>query len=340
MQWSEAHRVAMLAAAHAHRDLGIDTSRRIDVFAAIEKSDILLAFEPFPRLSGAYFSDPNVKAAILINANHPLSRQRYTAAHELGHHLLSHGTSVDPATEPLFRWGGTNPPDTEMVAEAFAAWFLMPPRLVQSCLSELGIVRPERPDEVYTLSLRLGTSYEATARHLPNLQLASGSAVDGWIRVQPRDIKTALTLGMPVGDLRYDLWPLTYRDNDRHFVVQPGDRLVVSLSEIPSSGFTWQYDEPPLGCVFVADSFERQSTVDMWNRAAPENLLGEAEGAEVRRAFEFEVSLEAPEVSSTLSFRKEQPWDPDAVSDRYAISLRIEPPRRGVPQDKLVLQVA
>src|SRR5437867_2727207 len=102
MRWEEAHRLAMLRAAHAHRELGIDPTRRIDIFRAIEDAELILSFEPMPNLSGAYYRD----AGILVNANHPLARQRYTAAHEFGHHLFRHDTSVDPLTEPLARWGG------------------------------------------------------------------------------------------------------------------------------------------------------------------------------------------------------------------------------------------
>jgi len=105
MNWGEAHRIAMVAAAHAHSDLHIDSDRRIDVFRVIEAEGLVLGFQPSPHLSGAYISEPGTKAGIFINANHPLARQRYSAAHELGHHLLGHGTSVDPETDPVVPLG-------------------------------------------------------------------------------------------------------------------------------------------------------------------------------------------------------------------------------------------
>src|SRR6266404_355005 len=180
MQWQDAHRSAMLAAAHAHKDYGVDTTRRIDVFAVIEQAELILGFEPMPKLSGAYYAG----AGVLINANHPLARQRYTAGHELGHHVFGHETSVDPLVDPLTSWGATTHwPPHEKQAEAFAAWFLMPKRLVETSLEQLELQRPQTAEDVYAVALRLGTSFEATARHLRNLRLAEASQVKAWLDV-------------------------------------------------------------------------------------------------------------------------------------------------------------
>ena len=97
----------MAAAAYAHADYDIDTSKRIDVFDVIDRAGLLLAFEPFRKLSGAFlrFPDADVEG-IVINSLHPLARQRYSAAHEFGHFRLGHASSIDPESEPLSRWGG------------------------------------------------------------------------------------------------------------------------------------------------------------------------------------------------------------------------------------------
>src|SRR2546423_1314081 len=252
MRWEEAHRLGMLKAARVHRLYHVDTSRRVDVFGVIEKAGLILGFEPMPRLSGAYYS----QAGILVNANHPLARQRYTAAHELGHHVFEHETSVDPHMDPLARWGKTaHWPAHEKQAEAFAAWFLMPQKLVESSLGELNIERPETPEDVYALALRLGTSYEATARHLPNLRLASRDTRDWWLKAQLAKVKVGLAAGAPPASLRNDVWRLDERDNLAQIFVRVGDRLVIDLEDTPSSGYLWRATRPIGELGVVLDSF-------------------------------------------------------------------------------------
>ena len=63
-------------------------------------------------------------------------------------------------------------PDEEKLAEAFAAWFLMPLPAVASAMRRMGISRPRGPEDVHQIACWLGTSFAGTARHLVNLQLA------------------------------------------------------------------------------------------------------------------------------------------------------------------------
>jgi hypothetical protein len=137
MRWEQAHQLARLRAAHFQKDLGIVPTQRIDVFGVIRDADLLLAFEPMPRLSGAYFA---AERAILINANTHSHGSASQSDHELGHFAFGHGSSVDPLTDPLSRWGGSSRwrPE-EKQAETFSAWFLMPKQLVSQSLDQLGL---------------------------------------------------------------------------------------------------------------------------------------------------------------------------------------------------------
>jgi Zn-dependent peptidase ImmA (M78 family) len=57
---------------------------------------------------------------ILVNSREPVVRQRFTLAHEYGHHRLGHGSVCD---ERIW-WGATDP--REAAANRFAAEFLVP----------------------------------------------------------------------------------------------------------------------------------------------------------------------------------------------------------------------
>jgi len=317
----------MLRAAHAHRDLEIDVTSRIDVFRAIEDAELILAFEPMPNLSGAYYRN----AGVLINANHPLARQRYTAAHEFGHHLFKHGTSVDPMTDPLARWGGqTHWPDHEKQAEAFAAWFLMPKKLVNASLDQLGLKRPGSAQDVYSLALRLGTSYEATARHLPNLKLGSQTQRDGWLKAKPRELKLALAEGAPPKDMRNDVWRIDERDNGAVVAVRIGDRLVIELRDVPSSGYQWLSGISRSDVRVVADSFkDALPQLDLLEEAADE-----VDGADLVHIFVVEIDHDAEANREPVKFRRVRPWTADVV-DTFELDLDIQRPRIGISEEML-----
>jgi hypothetical protein len=149
--WLEANRLANLAAAQAHGDLGVDTSAPpIDVYSAIGAAGVVLMWRPLPRQFGAYVAEPGSRAGILINNGLQPAAQRQTAGHELGHHRFRHGTQVDTNLEaPLAQrtvWTAE-----EKEAEAFSAWFLMPRKAVRMALARLGLERPHAPEDVYQL---------------------------------------------------------------------------------------------------------------------------------------------------------------------------------------------
>lgn len=227
--WSEANRVAMLGAAQAHGDYTIDTAVwPVDIYGTIARTGIVLMWQRLPQQFGAYVNEQGSRPGILINSGLPHAAQRQTAGHELGHHWWKHGTRVDANLDPP---GAKRPPWTteEKTAEAFGAWFLMPRRAVLAALSLLGIQRPRSPEDVYQLSLLLGTPYRATVRHLPNIRLADQGEVAAWIRVPPNVIKERLDLARSTPrSRRPDVWVLSPRFAGTQLSVHPGDRIVIS----------------------------------------------------------------------------------------------------------------
>ena len=51
-----------------------------------------IRFVNIPSFEGMYLADDGV---ILISADRPEGRKRFTCAHEIGHHVLGHGTVID-----------------------------------------------------------------------------------------------------------------------------------------------------------------------------------------------------------------------------------------------------
>ena len=158
-------------------EVGVDQTRQIDVFSMCEDLDLWLAFLPMDGLLGAFV--PEGTGGVLITDRRPITVQRYTAAHELGHWRLEHGHGLAlDGEEHVF---GTNPAERERLAQMFAANLLMPPPLVLSLLARIGIGDhgPVRPDQAYFVAREAGVSYEAAVRQLTNLQVIT--AADGHL---------------------------------------------------------------------------------------------------------------------------------------------------------------
>jgi hypothetical protein len=237
----------MFAAAEVHDELGIDTSARIDVFAAIER-DVDLFFKPIGA-AGLYLPADHLggnAAGIVVNSDHPLALQRYSAAHELGHHHFGHAPDVDLEAELVARPDREQLPDEEKLAEAFASWFLAPPELVDAVLEQLGLERPRTPRDAYQLALRLGTSYTASCYHLPSLKLLDGPRGHQWAQIELRRIKEETAPRPRPEGWHNDVWLLGEGDREQELVVRAGDRLV-----LPGH---WQVEEMPGGATVVADA--------------------------------------------------------------------------------------
>lgn len=125
-------------------------------------------------LSGMAFIKDGQKF-IVYNASHHPNRQRFTIAHELGHHLmdasmLKNSVHVDRGVlrRDNVSAGGTEP--KEIAANAFAACLLMPEALVRSLCP--GSMDLEDDSLVHDLSRRFGVSPAAFTNRLLNLSLA------------------------------------------------------------------------------------------------------------------------------------------------------------------------
>src|SRR5690348_16090750 len=133
--YAGAVRAGTMAAARLHRQLGsrkdIEASGgNVDVFRAIYALDLPLLLRPLHGLLGAYLNEPT--PGVLVTTQRPMSIQRFTAAHELGHCSMRHLPSLDDESI-LRRMPMTGEPTAdfqEIEADAFAVEFMMPRWLI------------------------------------------------------------------------------------------------------------------------------------------------------------------------------------------------------------------
>jgi IrrE N-terminal-like domain len=195
------------------RNLGFDEP--CDVFQTIENEKIDLQFVDIPSLEGMFLQEPEVRR-ICVCALRPWGRQRYTAAHELGHCILGHGTQVDTVIETRDQQPSLS--DEEILAEAFSRFLLMPPRAV---VKAFGKRQQYDARAVLEASCWLGVGYGTLIRQMrSSLRLISESEQETLLHVKRRELCRDLA-GIP--DLENDLWPLDERWRDRRVHVQLGD---------------------------------------------------------------------------------------------------------------------
>ncbi|MCY9802662.1 ImmA/IrrE family metallo-endopeptidase [Vibrio scophthalmi] len=129
---------------------GIETEP-LDVADLVKALGIKVYFEPMPGDDSGSLTK-NRKTGewkMLINSLHHPHRQRFTIAHEIGHHI-KHGAFKDSFTDTtFFRNGESNQMESE--ANKFAAELLMPEKRFNA-LIESGKVKVEELAEYFQVS--------------------------------------------------------------------------------------------------------------------------------------------------------------------------------------------
>lgn len=94
----------------------------INPFKILKSKNVLITFSDFDKLEGLLLYDKNKKSIVSINLNRPITRQRFTAAHELGHLMLHGEVNKDNFLCPIYGIKSS----IEKEADEFASHLLMP----------------------------------------------------------------------------------------------------------------------------------------------------------------------------------------------------------------------
>lgn len=146
--------------------LDVDAHLPICSYALAEAMGFDVRFVNIPSFEGMYITNQNL---ILISAERPEGRKRFTCAHEVGHHVLKHGTVIDEILEC-----GSDKQE-EIEADFFASILLMPSSAIRRTLIQYGkTAQSLAHEDVYILSKYFGASYQAFLTHIySNLKLIS-----------------------------------------------------------------------------------------------------------------------------------------------------------------------
>lgn len=124
----------------------------INIFKMLSDFNVYYQFRPFKDIEGVYSPDSEgVVATVAINSKRPYERQRFTAAHELCHHLKDHSVSISPtrSDDPI-----------EKFADHFAGYLLAPEKylleFIQTYEDDNGDLAD---DDILRISVVFGVSF-------------------------------------------------------------------------------------------------------------------------------------------------------------------------------------
>lgn len=112
---------AMHAAAATRAKARLDQGSPICVFGLCETLGVTVRFNSI-NMEGMY--QRGARPRIHLSARRPLSRRAFNCAHELGHHVFAHGSSIDELRENAKVQPREDP--KEFLADTFAGFTLMP----------------------------------------------------------------------------------------------------------------------------------------------------------------------------------------------------------------------
>lgn len=236
---------ARMAAQVLHAQLGTDFAHPVDIFGVVQQQGIWLASQPLGRgLYGFYLRQGDV-TGIVLNSHHPERLQRYTCAHELGHHVLGHASHVDDKDDILSPADATN----ELEAQAFAGAFLMPLQALTRVSRRLDIdfAGALEAVDVYAISRELDVSFSAATWQLAALGYVRAADALTWSKQGPAAIKNLLRPGPPPeGNNRASLFILGPSADAMPILCRAGDELRVRLPENASTGHVWRVANPTM----------------------------------------------------------------------------------------------
>jgi predicted secreted protein len=217
-----------------------------DIIRAVTELGIPLLFRPLKGLWGATVTTEPGARGVLVTTQRDLHVQRFTVAHELGHILLGHKTSLDETVGLLGRFADNSRPAEEVGADTFASELLAPRSLMLSAAQRHRWTKDALvdPKNVYQLSLRLGISFQATCWALAAQKILP-EQLSRRLQEQPvKQLKLATAPESFLSNSWADVWNLTEGDSGSFLEAGPDDVFAVQLLDNASAGFLWELVSP------------------------------------------------------------------------------------------------
>jgi Zn-dependent peptidase ImmA (M78 family) len=237
---------AILKSIEVRTQLGFALNSPICIYDLYDKLKVKVRFVDI-NMEGMYIKGE--ESTILLSSLRPLSRRNFTCAHELGHHIFEHGSTVDELQEGLddFKTFSSD----EFLVDTFAGFLFMPPLAVRKAFVSRGWNSASAtPLQFFTIACSFGVGYETLIKHMTyTLRMISHSQASSLLKSSPKAIRRDIlrqtsTDPLIIADLQ---WSLSILDAE-----VGGNLLLPSMAESAKDTITIQ-EELPLGRLFRAN---------------------------------------------------------------------------------------
>lgn len=237
---------AMHASISTRVRAGLDLIAPVCVFDLCAKLGVRVAFNDID-MEGMYQRGRTPR--IHLSALRPLARRTFNCAHELGHHELGHGSTIDELNRQRSESAWDVP--EEYMADTFAGHLLMPALGLENAF----VVRGLRPAvataaQLYRIACQFHVGLRTLATHLHfGAGLVSRQRFDELRRATPKAIRAEI-----LGDLSASHLVVA----DRHYTARTVDLEVGDLALLPAgtmaSGTAMEFARDlPTGRLFRAE---------------------------------------------------------------------------------------
>ena len=180
---------AIQAATETRAKAKLDQTSPICIYGLCETLSVTVRFNNI-NMEGMY--QRGTPPRIHLSARRPLPRRAYNCAHELGHHVFGHGSSIDELREDAKSHPWEDP--KEFLADTFAGFILMPIIGLRRAFSIRGWA-PETatPQQIFTVACEFGVGYATLLTHLSaGVNLISRNRVSVLQRTSPKALRTEI----------------------------------------------------------------------------------------------------------------------------------------------------
>jgi Zn-dependent peptidase ImmA (M78 family) len=180
---------AMLASITARSKAEMDLQSPICIYALSKAHRVQVRFNNI-NMEGMY--QRGASPRIHLSARRPLPRRAFNCAHELGHHVFGHGSSIDELREDAKAKPWEDP--KEFTADAFAGFVLMPTLgLRHAFASRSWKLETAAPRQLFQIACEFGVGYATLITHLSHgLGMLSRSRAAVLQRVTPKAIRAEI----------------------------------------------------------------------------------------------------------------------------------------------------
>jgi len=184
---------AQQKAIDVRRTAGFDNKSPLCIYGLCDKLNVRVKFVDI-SMEGIYLRE--AEPVILLSALRPLPRRIFTCAHELGHHVFGHTSTIDELLGESESVQAFQP--EEFLANSFAGFLLMPILAVRKAFVSRGWdTASATPEQIFTVACSFGVGYETLITHMAYaLKMISSSRASTLLKTKPKAIREKV-LGRP-----------------------------------------------------------------------------------------------------------------------------------------------